>query len=276
MRNLMPWFEPPNETWNNQFNVTQYSYLMEDARIGSSPNFDVHNWYGRAASKLFKAVSVVYSNDRTLYNTVIGIQLYSGALGVTLRRFNSDRYVSETGQAGDAAKLWATHFAPAAYVQSGYYGTATETSMATEWASASAARKIELEDQYMSYEDDAANALAWDGVKIQIDTWTTYGASIGLTQTQYEGNFETNGPGATGDLGNFRNAAKRSTRTYWLTQRHLAYFASKGIVYPSLFDFCGQGTWSALTPSIYDSGSHIWDAWVDWDLGKRCFKAVAS
>lgn len=270
MPELRPFIAGPNELWNNIFPATQYAYLMEGNRIGS-PSFDIANWHGRVIAKLFKAISVIYGDDRTKYETVCE-SWCADAPANSNNRLNSTRYLTEPGVvAGDAAKFWATAVAVAPYIVPTYYATATETTMATEWASATQARKTELENEYMLNEGASVDVRVWANRKTQILAWVQWADSFGLKSIWYEGGLQTNIANATGNVGNFRDAAKKAPITYWLTHKHFQYFASIGGQWPAHYNFGGRSTWSLFDADIYDTPSPQWNAIVDWSLGKRAF-----
>ncbi len=183
---------------------------------------------------------------------IIGVQLF-GSTSSSAQRFDSSHAVSE-GDASDKAEDWATHLAPAGYVLPGYYGTATETTMAAEWGTATAARKIEIEDEYIVYELDASQSQAFDdGITGRFDAWCTEAATRGLAVTQYEGSLETNAAGTGGDVGGLRNAAKYSDETYGLARTHYTYYFSKGIEFPSAYGLFGESPWSLFNPNVYST-----------------------
>lgn len=89
---LIPRFEGPNETWNNQFIATQYAYVKEFPRSGI--NFDSANWYGRAISQVGQAVSSVYGADRTKYKVEACL---AGNGSVNAEKITAGTYNSGTG-----------------------------------------------------------------------------------------------------------------------------------------------------------------------------------
>lgn len=241
---------------------------MESERVGT-PGFDIANWHGRANAKLFRAISDIYSDDRTKYETVCE-SWCADTPSNSNNRMNSARYLTEPGVvAGDAAKFWTTAAAVAPYIGPLYYNTATETAMATEWASATDARKTELETEYMLAEGASADARVWVNRKAQILAWVEWAISFGLKSFWYEGGLQTNIAGTGGTVGAFRDAAKKAPITYWLTHRAYQYFASIGGQYPAHYNFAGRSTWSLFDADIYDTPSPQWNAIVDWSQGKR-------
>lgn len=236
---------------------------------------DNANWYGRAASKIFKAVKTAYSGDTTRYSTIIGVKLFSTTAN-NADKFNASRYLAEPGvDPNDAPKLLATHLTFATYVQPGWYNTATETTMATEWASATDARKAELEDEYITHETTETNVQAWEGVKTWIETWVTYAGTLSLGAYEYEGGLETNQAGGSGTVPNFRNAAKYSPRTRRLTQLHKRYFMSLGGEFPSHYYITGAATWG-LADDSYGTVSPQWEGYKDINYGRYTFLLEAS
>lgn len=261
---MIPRYEPPNESWNNQFRVTQYGYLKEGVRVGS-PTFDIHNWYGRVLSKIGKVISTLYADDRTKYQVICGVQAYGSTAGSNAR-LTSASYVAETGDAGDAAKFWATHVAPAIYWSSSFDGTTTDDTMAAEYATATDARKTELIEEYLT-SDEGTNAVSWADTIARIDAWNTWRNSFGVTMgfTSYEGGYATAGylPGSA-ELDAFQRAAYFSSTLYWLTQRQYKYILSLGGEFPSAYVFSGVNEWALFNPNIYATPSTAYDAAVDF------------
>jgi hypothetical protein len=116
-----PVYEVVNEIWNNflGFPHTRYGREKEKLRNGGA-DFDEHQWYGRALSKVGQVVSDVYDNDRTKYDVVCGFQLTYVPASASTARLTCPRYVTETGNASDAAHNWVTAFSPSSYWDIGY------------------------------------------------------------------------------------------------------------------------------------------------------------
>lgn len=233
-------------------------------------------WYGRVASIMFQAISAIFSADRTKYDTCIGVQCFSTPGGANVARFTAPEYVAEMGTTAVEPWRWATMSAYAKYVKSGYYGTATETDMATEWATASAGRKLELEIEFMTYESNAQQQEAWDGVAAQMVLWADYLPPLGIASDIYEGGLETNQNGAVGTLGNFRNALKFNPICKWLTAKHYKFFKSIGGDRYAHYMFSGLQTWSLRDPDIYYAIHPQYDALVNIVQGKETFRLITS
>lgn len=265
----------PNECWNSIFNVTHYAAAKEIVHGGGASQWD--EWYGRAISKIGQAVNAVFGgNPKT--QTAYWVMCECWTLNTSsTERFNSSRYVSET-DASKKADLWITHAAIHGYWQSGYYGTATELTMATEWATATTARKLELTEQYVLY-TGGAGALTLPNLYALWDAWVVTCAAHNVGLTQYEGgvSFDTQG-NSTRD--NFTYAARRSPSVHWLTHQSYSTFAAKGGVFPSAFDFSSSSTadvWAMHYPSMYNAdASPQWQAISDWNAGKRRYRLTAS
>lgn len=129
---LKAYYEPPNETWNFQYVGTNNGMLREIARTPALNSVQAYcEWIGRVASYMGQDVNAVYAGDTSRYAVVCAFQTYGGAGEPSIRRLTSPVYVSE---GGTPAYSWITHIAIANYWHSPYYGTATESTLATTYA----------------------------------------------------------------------------------------------------------------------------------------------
>lgn len=271
---MIPRYEPINEVWNSAggFPCTRLANALENVRVGSATD-DYHNWYGRVLSKVGKAVSAVYADDRTKYQVICGVQTY-GSTASSANRMASARYVTETGQAGDAAKFWATRVAFANYWHSSFAGTATEATMATEYATASTSRKAALLAEYLE-SNAGSNAFDMEGSLTQAGIWTTWAATFtGVGSTLYEGGYDYGYSEGSDDLQTFTRAAYFSPALKRQTQYQYQKLVSLGAEFPSLYTLAGASDWGygGVGESIYQATpSAQWDGIVDYNLGKRSF-----
>lgn len=273
---MVPRFEINNEVWNSAsgFYAARYGWALEDLRIGSAGNFDIHNWFGRAAAKAGKAISAVYSDDRTKYQVIAGVQTNSGTLSSSNNRLNSTRYLTEPGiVASDAAKYWATHVAITNYYHSSFGGTATAISMADEYASATASRKLEIEDEYV-FSAAGSEVFDWESTKTKVLAWKNWadGFGTGLKVCFYEGGWDQGYSESSGNLGALIQAVFFSSALYRATQLHYQYFISIGAEYPSKYTITGDSYWGAHQLGIYDAPSAEWNATIAWSERELRFK----
>lgn len=197
---LVPRFEPANEVWNDSpgFKATYYADAKEKVHSGGTAVQDRHNWYGRVLSKLGQAVSAAYGNDRSKYQVICGVQTRNTSNPVP--RLASTRLVSETGNANDAAKFWATHIAYTCYWNPSYNLT-QEMAVAYEYPTASTQRKAEILAGFINN-----NTLNTDAANYAY--WKAWAAGFGITGLcQYEGGFSPDYP-----TGNITNTASMATK----------------------------------------------------------------
>lgn len=262
---MKPTNEPPNETWNSGFWSTQYAWLMEAAR--GHGNFDTHFWYGRALAKVGKVIDTIYAGDRSKYDVCCGVHLY-GSVSAFRERLDSTRYVSETGNAADAAKYYATRVAPSNYWSPSFDGTAAAQTMADEYATATAERREELIVEYVESDAGSGSSRSFVDCLAQIDLWNTFRNSFGVTLglTFYEGGYSVTGYLAgDANLDAFQRASYYSQSLYNKTIEMYDYIISIGGEFPSLYKFSGPNEWAVFAPSIRDTPSTEWDAILAWN-----------
>lgn len=270
---MIPRYEPSNEIWNTLggFYQTRYAWSIEDKHIGSNGNQDEHNWYGRAAAKVFKAISVVYGNDRTKYRTVNASQAY-GDTTASLPRLNSTRYLTEGGVvAGDAAKFWTTTGSVATYW--GPDANEAETqALADEYATATTARKAAIVREYAFMNGSGTFTMAAAHAKVVL--WQAAYAARGVTQFEpYEGGLDYDLTYGDANFEALTNAFFVSSSLHILVQQHFLYMASIGVGFPSKY-FLSQdvsasyATWGLYRGSVYQTPSSEETAMLDYDLGK--------
>jgi hypothetical protein len=277
---LIPRFEPANEVWNSALNfyATKYGWAREKARgYGTT---DHHEWYGRVLSKMGQAISAVYSNDRTRYQVICGVQTIWGSVTPSSHdpRLSSARLVAETGVSGDAAKFWTTHVAC-----DGYWGltltTSAEQTYADEYVSATTARKAEILQTILA----GSNNIYTAGGKYPNYTgWKAWAAGFGVNKmTQYEGGLGLDVSTGDANRDTLRLACKTSPGILQQTLRNYDAFIATGGEFPSVLAITGPGRtsgqasniWSVLDPDLYATPEPPqWTAIKLFQAGKRRFK----
>jgi len=207
---MIPRYEGPNETWNSAggFYATRYGWNKALAYWATSN--DTHNWYGKAVSLLGQAISVVYSDNRTRYQVLAGVQSVAGcgnascstsATSGSNARLASTLFVSsgpaQSGYAQSAAYNWVTHVAMANYVTPVAYGTLQELRDGYAYVVTNAGNpsaQTALADAYADTLGGAAAAYNLNYVKAAAGHWYTWaqgnwGGSINLPLTAYEGGY---------------------------------------------------------------------------------------
>jgi PKD repeat protein len=148
---LVPRFELINEIWNTAagFNASRLAWAKSEARWGVA--FDGANWQGMCGATMGEAVSAVYADDRTKYQTITGLQTFGGTNP-------PDSVLAATKwvlDGGDPASDWITHIAVANYWCPRYWehvnrSTTEELAWAYEYNTATAERKAEILEEYVS------------------------------------------------------------------------------------------------------------------------------
>lgn len=196
---MKPWLEPPNELWNYGFAQTTYGDNKALAYGWANGHAD---WYGKVASTIGQAVSAVYSNDRTRYQMIIGVQTQYGQnqsdTGVADPKFLSGPYTLSTPQSGytaSAAKGWATHIAVANYMSPNDYNRPAEASWAVEYYRNG---KQGVANQYCDTLMDAGDfTLHPTSLPTRLGWWKTRAQTHGVTKMAfYEGGYSPDYLGA--------------------------------------------------------------------------------
>lgn len=253
---LVPRFEPSNEVWNSASGFMQTFYAYNKANAAWGTSFDVHNWYGRALSRVGEAVSAVYGDDRTRYQVICAVQTY-GATSTSTPRLSSARYVTD---GGTPASQWATHVAPTNYWSPRYYQTATETGYATEYASATEARKLEILTQYVTEGQSDLAAYTIGNMLSRVQAWKSWANGYGLGVTFYEGGFSPDYTTFTAEADSttvdaLRSGAKSVAALGTMTTSHYNDLLELGCEFPSCFTFSSTLPWSIQDPTIYSADS---------------------
>jgi PKD repeat protein len=147
---LVPRFELINEMWNSGggFVAARMAWEKSEQRWGVP--FDGANWQGMCGALMGEAVSAVYLDDRTKYQTIIGLQTF--VTGVPDAILAATKWVLD---GGDPASDWITHIAVANYWCPRYWehvnrSTTQELAWAYEYNTATAERQAEILEEYVS------------------------------------------------------------------------------------------------------------------------------
>lgn len=212
---MIPRYEGPNETWNSasSFFATRYGWNKANAYWGTSN--DTHNWYGKAVSLLGQAVSAVYSDNRSRYQVLAGVQTTSACANDSCSssstsssnaRLTSAQWIStgvptQSGYSNAAgvgeAYRWVTHIAMANYVTPPAYSTLQELRDGFAYVVTNAGNpsaQAALADAYVDNLAGAAAPFNLNYVKAAAQFWyawaqNNWGGSIKLPLTAYEGGF---------------------------------------------------------------------------------------
>jgi hypothetical protein len=207
---MIPRYEGPNETWNNAagFYATRYGWNKAFAYWGTTQ--DTHNWYGKTVSLLGQSISAVYSDNRTKYQLLAGVQSgtacanascsSSGTSGSNAR-LTSALFVSsgpaQSGYTQSAAYNWTTHVVQANYVLPSNYRTLQELRDAYAYVvtnDGNPTAQNAIADAYVNTLGGAAANFNLNYVKAAAQFWFAWaqgnwGGSINLQLTAYEGGY---------------------------------------------------------------------------------------
>lgn len=155
---MIPWFEGTNECWPTHAGAFLGSGYSNAVSAAYGWGQDNHNWYGKSISILGQIMSAMYGGDRTKYRVMCGVQTGTGtspgSASSSNPRLSAVKYVSNTGGLQGPQTLvwsggtinisasvgvaeawrWVTHVTVANYVAPGFYGSPTETALATAYA----------------------------------------------------------------------------------------------------------------------------------------------
>jgi hypothetical protein len=221
---MKPKYEGCNELWNGFLGFWQTGYAENKAQAHGWPDFWTHNWVGKTLSTIGQAASACYSGDRSRYDVIVGFQTGTGAsdgdVANSVDRLTSRYYVADgvaqSGYTASAAKDWITAGTVATYYNPGYYtdGSGTEAAFITEWLSASASRKLEIEAAYVDAINSPTATFGIVKLREYYVRWKALLQTYGIQQMfGYEGGYspDLTSNGAS-DADHFRLAAKVSPR----------------------------------------------------------------
>jgi hypothetical protein len=149
---MIPHFEASNELFNtfSGFNQTYYANLKASALSYGTGGGQYVAWCGLANSTMGQALATAYSvikanvKTQTKYRAIGGVQTFGGGMfadgtGVQSERFTSTQYLGgaygpQSGYLKEAASGWLSHICWANYYNPAFQGTATETTMVSNYA----------------------------------------------------------------------------------------------------------------------------------------------
>lgn len=205
---MIPRYEGVNELWNNApgFYGTRYAWNKAFAYWGAS--FDQNEWYGKSISLLGQSISQVYSNDRTKYRVMSGVQTSTGdSTSAVNVRMTSAKWISlgpsQSGYSNAAgvgeAYRWVTRVTPANYVSPSRYFFSQELKDGYDWAVTYAANPTAQAVLAASYANTLAGPVIPEvfnlaRVKALIHNWClwgngNWGGSINIPCEPYEGGY---------------------------------------------------------------------------------------
>lgn len=265
---MRPYFEPDNENWNTH--LTNGIRVMKAEQVLGGDT-SAAQWYGRAASRIFQAIHDVYEGDTSKFRTVNASQAFNSPSAFA-NQFNSARYVTDTGNAGDAAGLWTTHCAIAPYVEKGISGSEL-TDLADEWANGATTpeRKTEIVNEY-------AERMDWSGAVQTIINWRmwldTNWPDVKLMLYEYNSITGLELPGTTNEIA-LGMAARYAPKMIEMNHRFLMRAANEGCIAAIAYRLTGRGNpaqqWALHTPDIYDTPQSLWTVLEESAAGKRLF-----
>lgn len=272
---MIPRYEPTNELWNfgNGFMQTRFAWACEAAKGYGS--FDDNHWYGRVLTKVGQAISAVYGGDTAKYEVIGGAWVTSTPSVISSARFESSRYVMETGDPANSALNWCTTITPAYYWSPGMILDASESSRADAYVAASAAAKPALVASYLR--DEGTQPSTPVKTKTRMLNWQTYADGKSKKHMPYEGGFgslRVATPSTNIEI--LRNAGYDSPELYQLTQELHQYFKSIGGLFMSKYVLSGRYELAMFDPDIYATPSQEWNAIVAWNEGKLRYRLTAS
>ena len=256
---MIPRYEVvPNETWNfaNGFYSTRYAWLKSKVHWPSTGSTDQDNWVGKVGSTGGQAVSAVYGNDRSRYQSIVGCQTH-GSTSPTAR-LASTLYVSEDG--GGPAYDWTTHLALANYV-SRTYTTEQSNDAAAAFAEADEAGKVVIATAYAeSTLVDLGGEQYTFSVPRLLNTlvpafqaWAEGYGVMGMTF--YEGGWSPDYTGGQDDLNALKKASRMVPEQVEITRQLYDGLFALGCEFPSHYYLSGGGVWALFDPDVYATPS---------------------
>ncbi|WP_339037598.1 hypothetical protein WHZ78_07525 [Bradyrhizobium symbiodeficiens] len=262
---MVPRFEGCNELWNYAPGFYQTGYATTKAKAYGW-GADVHNWMGKVMSVMGQAVSKVYSNDRTRYHVICGVQtVFFDSLPKTSQdpRLTSAKYVAG---GGSPAANWVTHVCCAQYIAPALYGGsnpgAQEVALAAAYASGDQSAPT-------TYASSLASGPGW--AKMDLASVATYysniakwAAGLGVKKMcGYEGGYSAD-YGNNAQVNALRAASKNVAALQDYTTKNYKNFAAAGGEFPSCFQLGGpapsNNAWSVLEDVHQTSTPPQWRA----------------
>jgi hypothetical protein len=151
-------------------------------------------WVGRIASLLGQQVSAAYSNNRSKYDMLVGVQTGLGLNGTasSAQRMDATAYVA---QGGSPPNLWVTEGTCAQYINPGTYNTKAEMIGAYNYYMTG---DVSYVAAYVDRLGDASGSSSPDGFTIprgviMWDNWRAYFKARGVMRLSgYEGGYSSN------------------------------------------------------------------------------------
>jgi hypothetical protein len=248
---MIPRYEvAPNETWNPgvDFYATQYAYVKAFDHWGTSN--DANNWAGKVASVLGQAVSAVYSDDRTKYHAILGLQKVSG---LPVNRIASTEYVAD---GGSAAYNWITHVAPSCYIRD-TYSSAERTAAAAAYVAGNPSQQATeianfLASTYINTgTGNYQSGLRWFvDVLVPSDLAAVQAYNPDIKITFYEGGWSTD-YGSDTDLNTFYAAVREAAALEGVIyDLYMGLIRQADVECPSHYYLAGDGVWALFDPDI--------------------------
>lgn len=265
---MIPRYEAaPNETWNSAggFYATRYAWNKAAAHWAAAGDYGDHEWVGKVASLQGQAVSAVYSDNRSRYQSIVGCQAY-GSLTPTAR-LASTLYVSEDD--GDPASDWATHIAVANYVRDTYSSEDAGTA-ATAYASADDAGKVTIATAYAesTLVDEGGSQYQYSIPRFlsRAEDFKAWAEGYGVMgMTFYEGGWSPDYVGGETDLNALKKASRMVAEQVGITRQLYDGLAALGCEFPSHYYLGGGGVWAIFDPDIYATPSPQYTAIGLWN-----------
>lgn len=278
---MIPRFEGPNELWNNSGGFYQTGYANAKA-TAYGWGADYNNWYGKIMSVLGQAVSTVYSNDRSKYQVLCGVQTGTGnnAFGTAASddRLASTLYLAQVAPpqapyTKSAASNWVTHICCAQYYTPSDYGTGTETTLAAAYAGGDQTAPI----TYAATSNSGGGSFTLSACAILYANWKTWAQGFGIQKMcGYEGGYSPDYTlFGTSQVDLLRAASKQSPALNGFTTTNYNNFiglTSGGFTaeFPSCFQFTGltpsNNAWSVLEDIYQSPNPPQWTAIVAFNV----------
>ena len=262
---MVPRFEGCNELWNFGYGFSQTSYAAAKANAyGWGP--DVHNWMGKVMSVLGQSVSKVYSNNRSRYQVLCGVQTvaFTGVPKIQNPRLTSDKFVAA---GGSPAAGWVTHVCCAQYIapslDGGVAGGTQEIALAAAFASGNQSAPATYVASLATGPGYALMDLA--SVANYYKNIAKWAAGLGVTKMcGYEGGYSADYT-STAQTNALRAAGKSVPALQGFTTTNYMNFITAGGEFPACFQLGGptpsNNSWSVLE-NIYQATSPQWSAIV--------------
>ncbi|MDN3275949.1 hypothetical protein QWJ07_16930 [Frankia sp. RB7] len=259
---MIPRFEGCNELWNTAYGFNQTQYAMAKARAyGWGPDF--HNWMGKVMSVMGQAVSKVYSDNRSRYQIVCGVQTvaFTAVPKSQNPRLTSDKFVVA---GGSPAANWVTHVCCAQYIAPALFGGSTAGAQEIALAAAYAAGDQSAPATYVA---GLVNGTSWENlasVAMYYGNVAKWAASLGVKKMcGYEGGYSADYT-SNAQVNALRAAGKNVLALQDHTTKNYTNFLAAGGEFPSCFQLGGSlpsgNSWSVLEDVYQQSNPPQWSA----------------